>query len=237
MKGIILAGGKGLRMNSHIPKQYMVLDDKPILIHTTEVFLCSNLFDTVYVVIENEWEEYTKELLINYFSETQLNTIQLYPCKSLSRTYSLFQAIKYIVNKSEISNNDIAIIHDADRPFVSKETLNDCIIQTKKYKATLALAPAVETMYRIEKNGFLGNCIKKEEVGVGQSPFGSQLNLLHRLLNSYSTEELIDPMTISQLYLGRKIPIKFCNGSINNFKITTMDDLIYAEYIKKNFLR
>lgn len=233
---IILAGGKGLRMNSNIPKQYMILDDKPILIHTTEVFLCSNLFDTIYIVIGSGWEEYTKGLLLNYFSKTQFDRIQMYPCESLSRTYSLFQTINFIANKSEISNKDIAIIHDADRPFVNKDILNDCINNARLYKAALAITPSIETMYRIDSNSFLKESIKKEVIGVGQSPFGSQFNLLHSLLNSYSTEELIEPLTISQLYLGRNTPIKSCNGSKYNFKITTKDDLIYAEYIKKNLL-
>ncbi|MBK6087645.1 2-C-methyl-D-erythritol 4-phosphate cytidylyltransferase [Ruminococcus sp. M6(2020)] len=96
--GIIMAGGKGLRMNSNIPKQYMILDDKPILVHTVEAFLCSNLFNIVYIVIGNVWKEYTNELLLKYFSKPQLDKIKLYPCEPLSRTYSLSQAINNIVN-------------------------------------------------------------------------------------------------------------------------------------------
>ena len=101
--GIIMASGKGSRMNSNIPKQYMILDDKPILI---------------------------------------------------SRTYSLFQAINYIVNNVKTSNEDIAVIHDADRPFVSDEVLIDCIDKAKRYKATLAVTPYEETMYIIDNKGF-----------------------------------------------------------------------------------
>ena len=232
--GIIMAGGKGLRMNSNIPKQYMILDDKPILVHTVEVLLCSNLFNIVYIVIGNVWKEYTNELLLKYFSKPQLDKIKLYPCEPLSRTYSLSQAINNIVNKLEASNEDIAIVHDADRPFVTNEVLIDCIDKAKRNKVALAVIPSEETMYIIDNKGFLADSIGKDIIRTGQSPFGSKLTIMHCILNSFSKEELIKPMTISQLYIKRKIPISISNGSKKNIKITTKDDLLYAEYIKKS---
>ncbi len=230
--GIILAGGKGLRMNSSIPKQYMLLDDKPIVINTTDIFLNSNLFDAIYIAINNKWNEYTSNLFFEYYSKDQLNKIHICPCESLNRTYSLLQTVNSIAENSHIDTDDIAIVHDAARPFVTYEVLYDCITNTRIHKAAMALAPIVETMYKFDNNGFLVDSINKETVGIGQSPFGSQFKLLLKLLNSYSKEELLLPITISQLYLNKKIPVKSSQGLTNNFKITTHNDLLFAKYLK-----
>ena len=230
--GIILAGGKGLRMNSNLPKQYLLLDNKPIVINTTDIFLNSNLFDIIYITINNEWTKYVENLFFKYYSKKQLEKIHICPCESLSRTYSLFQTINNIAENTKIDTEDIAIIHDAARPFISYEILYDCINNTKKYKAAIAIAPIIETMYNSDSNGFLISSINKENVGIGQSPFGSQFELLFKLLNSYSKEDLLLPTTISQLYLNKKVPVKSSKGLTNNFKITTHHDLLFARYLK-----
>ncbi len=159
------------------------------------------MFDIVYIVIDKVWKEYTNELLLKYFSKPQFNKIKLYLCEPLSRTYSLFQAINYIVNNVKTLNEDIAVIHDADRPFVSDEVLIDCIDKSKRYKTTLAVTPYEETMYIIDNKGFLADSIGKDIIRTEQSPFASKINIMHCILNSFSKEELVKPVTISQLYI------------------------------------
>lgn len=234
--GIILAGGQGRRMGADIPKQYLNLGDKPILIWTLNVFLNSKLFDIIYLSVNDHWKNYSIQLLKKYYTFQKSSKIKICTNNCNNRTISLADTMDTIVKENNTNPEDIVITHDAVRPFVSYRILSDCIVQTKKEQVAMAAVLSSETMYMSESEGFLTSNFNRNKCFTGQSPHGCKLNLLHDILHSYSNEELRNASAISQLFINRNIDVKISYGEDSNFKITTPKDLAFAEFYAKNYI-
>ena len=118
--GEILAGGSGTRMgNTEMPKQYLQLGTKPIIIHTIEQFLVNPKFDRIIVCCPKEWISYTKDLLLKY--DINNDKIEIVAGGS-NRNESIMNGIKYIESTYSIKDNDVIVTHDAVRPFVTQRS-------------------------------------------------------------------------------------------------------------------
>ena len=120
--GVILASGSGTRMkNIDIPKQYFEIDNKPIIMYTLDSMLSSNMFDKIYIAIQKEYEELLNNLLNKYVSLDNINKIKIvYGGKE--RIDTIHNVIDSI-SLNNISDDDVVVIHDAVRPFVTKRIL------------------------------------------------------------------------------------------------------------------
>ncbi len=234
--GIILAGGKGKRMGTDIPKQYLNLIEKPIIIWTIDVFLKSKLFDVIYLAVNDNWKNHSIELLKKYYTFQETTKIKICTSNCNNRTISLVDAIDTIIKENGMKINDIVISHDAVRPFVSYDILNDCIFQTEKAQVAMAAILSSETMYMSESEGILTKSFNRNKCFIGQSPLGCKLNLLYHILHSYSIDELQNVTAVSQLFINRNIYVKMSYGESSNFKITTPKDLAFAEFYVENFI-
>lgn len=232
--GIILAGGKGTRMGANIPKQFLNLNNKPILIWSVDAFLNSRLFDKVYLTINKNWSEYTAKLLKEYYSPEKLEKVDIYISKSQNRTLCLSQAVDEIVKTNGINPNDIVISHDAVRPFVSYNVLQNCISQVQEDQVAMAAIPCVETTYLSGLDGYLTKNQDRTACYSGQSPHGCRLQLLYQIFHSCSIEKLMSATAISQLFIDNNINVKISYGEEINFKITTPKDLAFAEFCAAN---
>ncbi len=232
--GIILAGGKGTRMESDIPKQFLNINNKPILIWSVDAFLNSALFDKIYLTINKNWLEYTTKLLEEHYPPHDLKKIEICVDKNQNRTLSLFQTINQIVNTNGMDYQDIVISHDAVRPFVSYRVLQDCISQVRKNQVAMAAVPCIETMYLSNSDGFLTKNQDRTSCYSGQSPHGCKLQLLYRIFHSCSIEKLMSVTAISQLFIDNNIDVKISYGEEMNFKITTPKDLEFAKFCAIN---
>ncbi len=234
--GIILAGGKGTRMGTAIPKQYLNLKEKPIIIWTIDTFLKSKLFNVIYLAVNDNWKNHSIELLKKYYTFRETTKIRICSSNCNNRTISLADAIDTIIKENGMKIDDIVISHDAVRPFVSYDILNDCIFQTEKTQVALAAVLSSETVYISESEGILTKSFNRNKCYIGQSPLGCKLNLLYRILHSYSTDELRNVTAVSQLFINRNIDVKMSYGEDTNFKITTPKDLAFAEFYVENII-
>lgn len=230
--GAVLAGGKGTRVGAGIPKQFLEINGKPILIMTIDKFLQADLFDLLYVCVNEAWREHTEKLIKdNYGSLSEKITIVT---GGKERMMSLLNVIHDIVGKFGAREEDILITHDAVRPFVSYEILKDSVEQTKLHKVTMASIPMADTIYKSDKEGCLTSTFDRKQLWIGQTPAGCRMDLFYEVISSYSMEELLSMTGTSQLFVNKGIDIHISEGSINNFKITTPKDVIYADYIMNN---
>ena len=119
--GVILAGGKGSRMKSlEIPKQYYEINGIPVIVYTLKKFIEINCFDYIYIAINNDYKELMNSLLKNYFQE-EIPKITLVEGGN-ERIDSIHNVIKSI-NINEINDDDVIVIHDAVRPFVTDKII------------------------------------------------------------------------------------------------------------------
>lgn len=227
--GAILAGGKGTRVGAGVPKQFLEINGKPILIMTMDKFLQADLFDLVYVCVNEAWKEHTEKLIREYYSALADKITIVTGGKE--RMMSLLNVINDIVDKYGARQEDILITHDAVRPFVTYEILKDSIEQTKLHNVTMASIPVSDTIYKSEKEGCLTSTFDRKQLWIGQTPAGCKMDLFYEVISSYTTEELFKMTGTSQLFVNKGIDIHVSEGSTNNFKITTPKDIAYADYI------
>ncbi len=228
--GAILAGGQGTRVGAKVPKQFIELGGKPILISTLNKFIDSKLFDVIYISVNEMWREHTINLITKFYNEDTLKNIKIV-CGGKERIMSFLNIITDIKENYGVQSDDIVVSHDAVRPFVTYEILEDCIKQTKEYRVAMASVQSADTTYSSATEGYLTSTYDRKTLWLGQTPQGCRMDLLYDVINSYPEDELLKMTGTSQLFINKNIDVKISLGSIDNFKITTFNDINFAEFI------
>lgn len=216
---LLIAGGKGNRMGQDIPKQFLTINDKPVIIYTLEIFQNHPEIDTIAVVCINGWE-IALQSYANQFNITKLkHIIPGGDCGQTSIRNGVFELEKYY------SADDIILIHDAIRPMVSEEIITNCIQTTKAYGCAITCIPCAEAMLQTEDGKTSSASFPRENLKRTQTPQGFKLKdicNLHReaiekgILNSVASCTLM-------IELGKKV--YFSTGSEKNIKLTTIEDI------------
>lgn len=227
----ILAGGKGTRVGSNVPKQFLELGGRPILVQTVDVFVHSNLFDIIYISVNEMWLDHTKNLIKEYFPDKQ--EMFRFVCGGKERMLSFLNVIKDIKEKHGVHAEDMVFSHDAVRPFVTEDILEDCIKETRAHRVAMATIPSADTTYFSGREGFLTSTYDRKKLFYAQTPHGCTMDLLDEVINSYSQEELLALTGTSQLFVNRNIDVRISLGRPSNLKITTLEDIDFSEYMLK----
>lgn len=230
----ILAGGQGTRMgNVPMPKQFLLLNDKPILIHTLEKFVLNPRFEKIIIASPKEWINYTEDTLKKY--ELNLPTVTVVEGGS-DRNGTIMNVIKHIEQEKGLTEEDVLVTHDAVRPFLTHRIIDDNIEMGKVHGAVDTVIEAVDTIVESEDDEFISDIPKRDIMYQGQTPQTFHINTLKKLYNDLTHEEkeiLTDACKIFSLN-GKKV--KLAKGEIFNIKITTPYDLNVANSIIKGSL-
>lgn len=229
--GSILAGGTGSRMNNHsIPKQFIELCGKPIIVHTIERMLEVKEFDCLYIAIHPTYEEYLEDILKKYHLNNNTKIIIIHGGKErIDSVQNVVNAV-YAVNQNE---DDIIVLHDAVRPFISKSILKNSIITASKYGACVAVVPAVDTIYFYNSKELI-DFPERAKLCNGQTPDSFKLGILKNSIEKLTIEERSIITGTVQICSSKGYSIKTIMGDYKNIKITTENDLLFAEAILKN---
>lgn len=228
----LLAGGKGSRVGANVPKQFIDIAEKPILIHTLDVFVKLEAIDYIYISVNELWLEHTQKLINQQYDDSIRKKIR-YVCGGKERMLSFLYVMSDIKENFGINASDIILSHDAVRPFVTKEIIEDCIEKTKKYKVAMAAILSADTTYASGKDGFLTSTYDRRNLYLGQTPQGCMMDFMDEIINSYTEEELLSMTGTSQLFINKNIDVKISLGSVDNLKITTMKDIRLMELLYK----
>ncbi len=228
--GAILAGGKGTRVGAAVPKQFLEIKGKPIILMTVDRFLESDLFDLIYICVNEMWLEYTQKLIFDKYGNALDGKIKIITGGE-ERMMSLLNVINDIVDNYGANHDDIVLTHDAVRPFVSYEILNDCIEKTKECGVTMASIPVADTIYKSEDKEHLISTYDRKKLWIGQTPSGCRMDLFNEVISSYTYDELMSMTGTSQLFVNKGIDITISQGSVSNIKITTPNDIKFANFI------
>ena len=208
---LIVAGGKGERMNTSIPKQFLLLDGLPILIHTLRKF--SHFEETILILPQSEFD-YWKELC-NTYNFTQPH---LLVAGGKTRFYSVKNGLE------KIEKNTLIAIHDGVRPLVSKALINSLMIEIKNGLGIIPVAPVKDSIREIE--GGNSTYINRSNLHKVQTP---QCFLTANIQKAY-TQEFSDSFTDdASVFESNGGKIKTILGEEKNLKITTEEDLLVAE--------
>ena len=227
----VLAGGKGTRVGSNVPKQFLDLGGKPILVQTVDVFVRCGLIDIIYISVNEMWLEHTKEMIARYYPD-QLKMFR-FVCGGKERMLSFLNVIKDIKEKHGVRAEDMVLSHDAVRPFVTEDIIEDCIKETREHRVAMATIPSADTTYYSGREGFLTSTYDRKKLFYAQTPHGCMMDLLDEVINSYTQEELLALTGTSQLFVNRNIDVRISLGRPSNLKITTLEDIDFSEYMLK----
>ncbi len=225
----ILAGGIGKRMEHYqIPKQFISIGGKPIIIHTISTFIRNPGFEKIYIAIHKEWKEYLKDLLQAFFSEIELTRIQLVN-GGRERLDSFTNVMDTIISTNGLNEDDILICHDAVRPFVGQQMIKDCIQATLEDGLALTVIPTTDTIHIAHDEKFIDDTLDRNGLFNGQNPSGFNIKLLKKAIDSFTDEQKHEVTGTTQLMLRLGYRIRIVKGHTSNFKITTDNDIDVAE--------
>ena len=229
--GVILSAGIGSRVEKlNIPKQYYKINGIPIIVYTIKKFVEANCFDYLYMTIDNTYRQYMEELLEKFFNEKiNINFID----GGKERIDSIHNVTKSI-EKNKINNDDIILIHDGVRPFVSKEIIYDNIKTAKEFGACVTSSPVNDTILQSFNETFVDNIPIRSTLFKGQSPDTFNLKKFIEMINGLTEEQKKKVTGTSDICTFYNVPIKMVKGNNLNFKVTTDADLKIAELLLKD---
>ncbi len=227
----ILAGGQGSRLKKAvIPKQYLLLGDKPIFIHTLEHFLKNDRVDKIVIVCASDYLKHVNDEVIRYVGKTDKVSVTE---GGLTRTDSLIKGLYYIKDNFGINQDDIVITHDAVRPFINDKIINDNIDGAMEYGAATTAVSAIDTIGESPDGICLNNIPIRSHLWQLQSP---QTFNLKRMIEIYSelTDKEKETLTdASKPFITKNEQVKLVDGAFDNFKITTDHDWDLAQMMIK----
>lgn len=210
---IVVAGGKGLRMGSDIPKQFLPINGLPVLMQTLKRFREYSEELTIILVLPKEQQEYWHELSKNYhFSKTYIIANG-----GETRFHSVKNGLACIPDDAE----GVVGVHDGVRPFPSIEVIRNCYETAREAKAVIPVLPVVDTLRRINGNN-TSETVQRKDFMLVQTPQTFDIQLLKRAYEQPYQDSFTDDATVVEA-LGQSITL--VEGNRENIKITTPHDL------------
>ncbi len=229
---MILAGGIGSRMKSpELPKQYLKVNDVPIIIRTVRNFTEYGSFRGGVICCPVDWVEYTKSLLYQYgISDEEVFVVP----GGKNRNSSVKNGCRFFKEKFSVRDDDVILTHDAVRPFISSKIIGDNIAAVKEYGAANTVMPVYDSVIKSATGDFISGTVFRKELFRVQTPQSFKLAELEKVINSLSEDELEKYTDVASVFFDRGFRIKLVEGSDNNIKITTPFDMAVAETILAN---
>lgn len=214
---IIVCSGIGSRMELSIPKQFLEVNGKPIVCHTIEKFQCCEQIHDIIIVTNKEY--------INFFDDYNYSKIKKVVAGGSERLFSVYNGLKALENPSP---NDIILVHDGVRPFISCSKINT-IIEETLIKKSCVLGVKVKDTIKSCDNGIIVNTPTRDNLWIAQTPQSFMYSIImsayHNAINHGIS--VTDDASLVEL-MGEVIHM--VEGEYSNIKVTTQDDLLYFYY-------
>lgn len=219
---IIVAGGKGLRMGGDLPKQFMPLHGKPVLMHTIEQFRAYSDELKIILVLPHEQQDYWRQICQKHNFTVEHTVVD----GGQTRFHSSQNGVAAVPDDA----TGVIGIHDGVRPFVSEETIARCFEAARQFGAALPVLPVTDTLRRVTDDG--GYNVQRNDYRTVQTPQTFDAQLLKQAFKQPYSDNFTDDASVVEA-LGHKVTM--VDGNRENIKLTTPFDLVVAEaLIKKN---
>lgn len=223
---IILSGGIGSRMGANIPKQYIEVKGKPILFYSIEKFVKSRAIDAYIIALDDQWKNFVDGHIKSLNIEKQV----IYSEAGETREHTIYNALK-CAKLNGYSDDDIVIIHDAVRPMVSKEVIDDCLAGCRTYDAAIATINVKDTIYMSVSDNCITDVPKRCLLHAGQTPEAFKLGKYLKIHDERTYAEISAVTGGAEFAYRCGLKVYLSKGEEQNFKLTTPEDLRYFEQI------
>lgn len=224
---LIIAGGSGQRMKQEIPKQFLNINNKPVIIYTLEEFQRHPDIDEIGVVCIDGWHD----ILRAYARQHKIDKLSWVIPGGKNGQESIRNGV--LEAEKRYSGSDILLVHDAIRPLVSHDIISDCIVQCRKHGSAIACLPCNTAVLHIDGEELSGSIVPRNELAMTQTPQAlpiSKFVSIHKEAVARGIENSIATCTL-MIELGEYV--HFSMGSETNIKLTTPDDLLIFKALLK----
>ena len=215
---IIVAGGKGLRMGSDIPKQFLPIGGKPVLMRTLERFRTYSDDLQIILVLPEAQQDYWRQLCEEYHFDVEYQLAN----GGQTRFHSVQNGLALVPDNAE----GVVGVHDGVRPFPSIEVIRNCYETAKEKKAVIPVIPVVETVRHLENEGSM--TVPRSDYRLVQTPQTFDIQLLKAANHQPYNDGFTDDASVVESY-GHAITL--VEGNRENIKITTPYDMKIAEVL------
>ena len=223
---VIVAAGKGIRMGGGQPKQYLPLDNHPILVHTIKAFTHCPVIEKIILVAPEQDHEYCRKHILSCLEMEQPVTMAK---GGRQRQASVFNGLAMIDDDAR----GIVLIHDGVRPLVSGELIEACIRGALDHGACIPVVPAADTLKQVDENGVIVRTVPRDDIYMAQTPQAFQIGLIkaaHARARVQGWEATDDASLLE--HMGTRVHTIM--GSHKNIKVTTPLDLVFCRALLKN---
>lgn len=216
---LLTAAGSGTRMQLNIPKQFIHVDDKPVIIYTMEAFQNHPSIDAIIVVTIEAWSD----VLWAYARQFGITKLKWVVPGGATGQESIRKGLDVL--KQELSDDDVVLVHDGNRPLVSSQIISDSLATFSKYGSAVAAIPCTEVVFETDDGLTSMVSTERERLLRTQTPHTYRLGELYNAHLEAQRRGLTNTAASCMLMkeLGRLT--YFSKGSEENLKITTPDDL------------
>ncbi len=215
VSGVIVAAGKGTRMGASENKVFLKIDDKTVIKHTIDKFLEADKIDEIILVTGKDDIKRCEELI-----KTSIKPVKVI-CGGKTRQESVFNGIT-------AASGDIVCIHDGARALIKTDKINEVISVCMECEAAALGVKAKDTIKIVDENGFIKSTPNRDFTYQIQTPQVFLKNIIIKAHNEFKDVSVTDDCMLVEM-LG--VPVKIVEGSYENIKLTTPDDLINARAI------
>ena len=218
---IIFAGGNGVRMGAGIPKQFLEINGKPVIIHTLQLFQYHEMIDKIYIAVLEEYIPYMRELTEDY----RITKVSAIVPGGETAQDSIYNALKRA--EKENPPDSVVLLHDGVRPFVSYEVISDNIHGVLEKGNAITCTPCFETIMISKDGSHVDSVPYRKETFAAQAPqsfFLKDIIAAHDAVRSMPTgyENMVDACTIIR---SQGIEANMVTGNRGNIKVTTPEDV------------
>jgi len=222
---IIVAGGLGQRMGSAVPKQFLQLDNKPVIAWPVETCITSQLIDSIIIVNHPDHKQQLEEIISQYFPTTNI----IITNGGQTRQESCFNGL----HAYDFASDDIVLIHDAARPFITVDMIKQCIDVAKQYGACGIYVPVKETVAQIH-DSIVAAVLPRQTLYAAQTPQCFRYSIIIDAHKKAQTNNLYNATDDVSLVINAGYTVKAIIGDFyQNIKITTNEDMELAKLIIK----
>ena len=221
---VVPAAGKGSRMGTELSKQFLELDGKPILLHTLERLQSIPEVDIIVVAAAEDRLDQVKEIVAAH----RLTKVSVVIPGGAERQDSVWNCLRTL----SLSKVDSVIVHDAVRPFISRDIVCNVCNAAKEFGAAVPVVRPKDTIKVLNGEGFVSSTLERNSLVVVQTPQGFQFPLLYRSYERAMSQKFYgtDDASLVERYNGR---VKIVEGDYHNIKITTPEDLAIAKHLMR----
>ena len=227
---LIIAGGVGARMHQDIPKQFMNVNDRPVIIYTLQAFQNHPNIDGIEVVCLDGWHD----ILRAYCQQFEITKLENIVSGGQTGQDSIRNGLYDIATRYK-DDDDIVLIHDSIRPMVSQDIISDNIRVCRECGNATTVIPCTSVMLKTEDSVVSEDQIPRENLKITQTPQAFHINELLSVHAQAITKDLLPSIASCALYIEMGKKVYLSKGSEKNIKITTAEDIeIFSALLKSS---